>query len=93
MTQEVKYFNKSLKDILKLVGLTAIATLPGGFIVGALIKLFKAEYLVTPSSFVNEVGEANLQPYKLQNKLSPRPKHLRENLNPRRNEKSQSDRI
>jgi hypothetical protein len=55
---------EQLKDVLKTIGLTAIAVLPGGIIVGALIKLFKAEYLVTPSSFVNEVGEANLQPYK-----------------------------
>jgi hypothetical protein len=38
--------------------------LPGGFIAGALIKLFKAEALITPSAFVNEVGEANLKPYK-----------------------------
>lgn len=53
-----------LKDILKTIGLTAIAVLPGGIIVGALIKLFKAESLITPSAFVNEVGEANLQPYK-----------------------------
>ena len=53
-----------LKDVLKTIGLTAIAVLPGGFIVGALIKLFKAEHLVTPSAFVNEVGEANLKPYK-----------------------------
>lgn len=43
-----------LKDVLKLVGLTAIATLPGGFIAGALIKFFKAEHLVTPSAFLTE---------------------------------------
>jgi hypothetical protein len=43
-----------LKDVLKLVGLTAIATMPGGFIAAALIKLFKAEHLVTPSSMLNE---------------------------------------
>jgi hypothetical protein len=53
-----------LKDVLRLVGLTAIATLPGGFIAGALLKLFKAEHLITPSAFINEVGEANLKPYK-----------------------------
>jgi len=53
-----------LKDVLKTIGLTAIAVLPGGIIVGALIKLFKAESLITPSAFINEVGEANLKPYK-----------------------------
>jgi hypothetical protein len=62
--EQKKQIGEQLKDVLKLVGLTAIATLPGGFIAGALIKLFKAEHLVTPSSFVNEVGEANLKPYK-----------------------------
>jgi hypothetical protein len=54
--KQKEQIGNQLKDILKLVGLTAIATLPGGFIVGALIKLFKAEHLITPSSFVNEVN-------------------------------------
>jgi hypothetical protein len=62
--KDKEYIGNQLKDVLKLVGLTAIATLPGGFIAGALIKIFKAESLITPSAFVNEVGEANLQPYK-----------------------------
>ena len=53
------YIGEQLKDVLKLVGLTAIATLPGGFIAGALLKLFKAEFLITPSSFTNE---SNKQP-------------------------------
>ena len=62
--KDKEYIGNQLKDVLKLVGLTAIAALPGGFIAGALIKLFKAESLITPSAFVNEVGEANLKPYK-----------------------------
>jgi hypothetical protein len=62
--KDKEYIGNQLKDVLKLVGLTAIATMPGGFIAGALIKLFKAEALITPSAFVNEVGEANLKPYK-----------------------------
>jgi hypothetical protein len=53
--EQKKQIGEQLKDILKLVGLTAIATLPGGFIVGALIKLFKAEHLITPSSMMNEL--------------------------------------
>jgi hypothetical protein len=55
---------EQLKDTLKLAGLTAIAVAPGGIIVGALLKLLGQESLVTPSAFVNEVGEANLKPYK-----------------------------
>jgi hypothetical protein len=53
--KDKEQIGEQLKDILKLVGLTAIATLPGGFIVGALIKLFKAEHLITPSSMMNEI--------------------------------------
>lgn len=55
---------EQLKDTLRLAGLTAIAVAPGGVIVGALLKLLKQEHLVTPSAFVNEVGEANVKPYK-----------------------------
>jgi hypothetical protein len=62
--EQKEQIGNQLKDILKTIGLTAIAVLPGGLIAGALIKLFKVEHLVTPSSFVNEVGEANLKPYK-----------------------------
>ena len=62
--EQKEQIGNQLKDVLKLIGLTAIAALPGGFIAGALIKLFKAEALITPSAFVNEVGEANLKPYK-----------------------------
>jgi len=53
-----------LKDVLKTIGLTAIAVLPGGVIVATLLKIFKQTHLITPSAFVNEVGEANLKPYK-----------------------------
>jgi hypothetical protein len=62
--KDKEYIGNQLKDVLKTIGLVGIATLPGGFIAGALIKLFKAEHLVTPSSMMNEVGEANLKPYK-----------------------------
>jgi hypothetical protein len=62
--EQKEQIGNQLKDVLKTVGLTAIATLPGGFIVGALLKIFKQTHLVTPSAFVNEVGEANLKPYK-----------------------------
>ena len=52
--EQKEQIGNQLKDVLKTIGLTAIAVLPGGFIAGALIKIFKAESLVTPSSFVNE---------------------------------------
>ena len=56
--EQKKEIGEQLKDVLKLIGLTAIATLPGGFIAAALIKLFKAEYLVTPSSMMAEIVTA-----------------------------------
>jgi hypothetical protein len=62
--KDKEYIGNQLKDVLKTIGLVGIATLPGGFIAGALIKLFKQTHLITPSAFVNEVGEANLKPYK-----------------------------
>lgn len=40
-----------LKDLLKLSGLMAISVLPGGIIAAILIKFFKKEDWVTPSSF------------------------------------------
>jgi hypothetical protein len=65
LTDEQKeQIGNQLKDVLKTIGLTAIATLPGGFIVAALLKIFKQTHFITPSSFLNEVGEANLSPYK-----------------------------
>ena len=62
--EQKKQIGDQLKDVLKSIGLISIAILPGSFIVGALIKIFKAERLVFPSSLLPEVGEANLKPYK-----------------------------
>jgi len=62
--EQKEQIGNQLKDVLKTIGLTAIAVLPGGVIVAALLKIFKQSHLVTPSAFVNEVGEANLKPYK-----------------------------
>ena len=52
--KDKEYIGNQLKDVLKLLGLTAVATMPGGFIAAALIKLFKAEHLITPSSMLSE---------------------------------------
>jgi hypothetical protein len=55
--EQKEQIGNQLKDVLKTIGLTAIAVLPGGFIAGTLIKIFKAESLVTPSAFVNEISK------------------------------------
>ena len=64
--EQKEYIGNQLKDILKIIGLTAIAVLPGGSIAAVLLKVFKQTHLITPSSMMNEVGEANLKPYKWQ---------------------------
>jgi hypothetical protein len=56
---EKKQIGDQMKDVLKALGLTAIAVLPGGLIAGLIIKLLKAEHYVTPSAFMTE---ASLKP-------------------------------
>jgi hypothetical protein len=55
--EQKEQIGNQLKDVLKTIGLASIAVLPGGFIAGALIKIFKAESLITPSAFVNEISK------------------------------------
>jgi hypothetical protein len=56
LTDEQKeYIGNQLKDVLKLIGLTAIAVLPGGSIAAVLLKVFKQTHLITPSSMMNEL--------------------------------------
>jgi hypothetical protein len=56
---EKKQIGDQMKDVLKTIGLTAIAVLPGGSIAAILIKLLKAERYILPSSFITE---ASLKP-------------------------------
>jgi hypothetical protein len=53
---EKKQIGDQMKDVLKTIGLTAIAVLPGGSIAAILIKLLKAERYILPSSFITEVS-------------------------------------
>ena len=46
---------EQMKDVLKSIGLTTLAIVPGGIIAALIIKLLKAEKYVTPSSFIKEV--------------------------------------
>lgn len=45
---------EQLKDIFKTIGLTLLTLLPGDIIVFMLIKFFKAEKYVFPSSFIEK---------------------------------------
>jgi hypothetical protein len=69
--EQKKQIGDQLKDVLRTIGLVSIAALPGGFIVGALIKIFKAERLVFPSSLMSEVGEASAKVYSYKSNISP----------------------
>ena len=72
LTDEQKeQIGNQLKDVLKTIGLVGIATLPGGFIAAALLKIFKQTHLVIPSAFVNEVGEASAKVYSFSSDKDP----------------------
>jgi hypothetical protein len=51
---EKEQIGEQMKDVLKTIGLTAIAVLPGGIIAGILIKVLKAESYITPSAFAEQ---------------------------------------
>lgn len=52
--EERKKIYDQLKDVFKTIGLTLISLLPGDILIFLLIKFFKAEKYVFPSSFVTE---------------------------------------
>lgn len=49
--EEIKLIKEQSADALRLLGLTSIALLPGGTLVFVLLKAFKQEDMITPSSF------------------------------------------
>lgn len=53
---------EQMKDVLKSIGLTTLAIVPGGIIAALIIKLLKAEKYVTPSSFIKEVKKDKNDP-------------------------------
>jgi len=54
--------SEQLKDLLRTVGLGAIAILPGGAAVMALLKLLKLQNVILPSSFREAVEEGYMSP-------------------------------
>jgi hypothetical protein len=48
---EIKLIKEQSVDILKVLGLTSISLLPGGTLVFILLKVFKQEDRILPSSF------------------------------------------
>jgi hypothetical protein len=49
--EEIKMIKEQSVDILRVLGLTSISLLPGGTLVFILIKVFKQEDKIYPSSF------------------------------------------
>ena len=52
--QEKELVKEQAKDLFKVLGLTSITLLPGGTLVFVLIKVFKQEENLLPSSFLTE---------------------------------------
>jgi hypothetical protein len=59
-----QFIKEQMVDLLKSLGLVTLAIMPAGSLVALLLKALKLSSYVTPSAFLNEVGEANLKPYK-----------------------------
>lgn len=49
--EEVRFIKQQSVDVLKMLGLTSLSILPGGTLVFILLKVFKQQNLITPSSF------------------------------------------
>jgi hypothetical protein len=59
-----QFIKEQMVDLLKSLGLVTLAIMPAGSLVALLLKALKLSSYVTPSAFLNEIGEANLKPYK-----------------------------
>lgn len=55
--EERTEIGNQLKDVLKTIGLSTIAVMPGGLIVGLLLKALKIQKMVIPSNFMYLVDE------------------------------------
>jgi hypothetical protein len=53
-TKEKDFIKDQTKDLFKVLGLTSITLLPGGTLVFILIRLFKQESNLLPSSFLTD---------------------------------------
>jgi len=64
LTDEQNQFIKDqMIDVLKSLGLVAIAVMPAGSLVALLLKALKLSSFITPSAFVNEIGDASAKIY------------------------------
>ena len=54
--KEIETIRHQALDVLKIIGITSLSILPGGTIVFILLKLFKLNNHILPSSFKNRNG-------------------------------------
>ena len=54
--KEIETIRQQSIDVLKMIGITSLSILPGGTIVFILLKLFKLNDHILPSSFKNRNG-------------------------------------
>jgi hypothetical protein len=59
-----QFIKEQMVDLLKSLGLVTLAIMPAGSLVALLLKALKLSSYVTPSAFLNEVGEASASKYK-----------------------------
>jgi hypothetical protein len=59
-----QFIKEQMTDLLKSLGLVALAILPAGSLVALLLKALKLSSYVTPSAFINEIGDASASKYK-----------------------------
>lgn len=52
--EEIKTIKEQTVDVLRVLGLTSLSILPGGTLVFILLKVFKQEDRIYPSSFKNK---------------------------------------
>jgi hypothetical protein len=66
-----QFIKEQMIDLLKSVGLVTLAVMPAGSLVALLLKALKLSSYVTPSAFINEVGEASSKVYPFTSDIDP----------------------
>ena len=68
-SKEKEFVKEQAKDLFKVLGLTSISLLPGGTLVFILIKVFKQEENLLPSSFLSDEQKQKRIEKKLKDQL------------------------
>ena len=66
-----QFIKEQMIDLLKSVGLVTLAVMPAGSLVALLLKALKLSSYVTPSAFMNEIGDASAKVYPFTSDIDP----------------------